>query len=191
MSTIDQLRKDEEQRRMANVEVGYLDPRNLEGVTIPANISILQREIPDFDVPVYTTSDYATMKVSQLAAHLKTLKGLKDEVKALHTAIQDEYEYLSINILPERMDDDGIETLTIKGVGRLQSAPDIRCNVPAANKEALQQWLIEAGFESMVNPDVNSSTLKAFVKECMANGSPYPQELLKVTPFTRASVIKS
>ena len=188
------LREIEEQKqRGINVEINYLDPRKLDGMVISAGVELDRptRELPDFNVALHTAQEYDNMKVFQLATHLRALKNLKDEIKALHTAVNDEYEFLSVNILPERMDDEGIETLKIKDVGRLQSASDIRCNVPAANREALQEWLIDAGFESMVRPDVNSSTLKAFVKECMANGNPYPQELIKVTPFTRASVVKS
>lgn len=188
------LREIEEQKqRGINVEINYLDPRKLDGMVISAGVELDRptRELPDFNVALHTAQEYDNMKVFQLATHLRALKNLKDEIKALHTAVQDEYEFLSVNILPERMDDEGIETLKIKDVGRLQSASDIRCNVPAANREALQEWLIDAGFESMVKPDINSSTLKAFVKECIANGKPYPEELLKVTPFTRASVVKS
>lgn len=188
------LRDAEEQKqRGINVEINHLDLRRLDGMVISAGVEPTRptRELPDFNVALYTAQEYDNMKVFQLATHLRALKNLKDEIKALHTAVQDEYEFLSVNILPERMDDEGIETLKIKDVGRLQSASDIRCNVPAANREALQEWLIDAGFESMVRPDVNSSTLKAFVKECIANGKPYPEELLKVTPFTRASVVKS
>lgn len=194
------LREIEEQKQRAaeyqplvDIQRGDINFRALDGMMISAGVEADRptRELPDFNVALYTTQEYDNMKVFQLATHLRALKNLKDEIKALHTAVQDEYEFLSVNILPERMDDEGIETLKIKDVGRLQSASDIRCNVPAANREALQEWLIDAGFESMVRPDVNSSTLKAFVKECIANGKPYPEELLKVTPFTRASVVKS
>lgn len=205
------LREIEEQKqRGVNVEINYLDPHGLDGMAIsagvesdysdlrkiiantpPIDLNRPTRELPNFNVAMYTVEEYESMKVYQLATHLRKLKNLKDEIKALHTAVQNEYEFLSVNVLPERMDDEGIETLKIKDVGRLQSASDIRCNVPAANREALQEWLIEAGFESMVRPDVNSSTLKAFVKECIANGNPYPQELIKVTPFTRATIVKS
>lgn len=184
---------EERKQRGINVEINYLDPRKLDGMVISAGVEPTRptRELPDFDVPLLGGSDYDNMKVFQLASHLRDLKSLKDEVKALHTAIGDEYDFLSTNVLPERMEDEGIETLKIKDVGRLQSASDIRCNVPAANREALQEWLIEAGFDSMVKPDINSSTLKAFVKECIADGKPYPQDLLKVTPFTRATVVKA
>lgn len=175
----------------AGVEPDYSDLREIIANTQPIDLNRPTRELPNFNVAMYTVEEYDNMKVYQLATHLRALKNLKDEIKALHTAVQNEYEFLSVNILPERMDDEGIETLKIKDVGRLQSTSDIRCNVPAANREALQEWLIDAGFESMVRPDVNSSTLKAFVKECIASGKPYPEELLKVTPFTRASVVKS
>lgn len=149
------------------------------------------RDLPDFNVPVYMAQDYDGMKVHQLAAHLSSLKVLKDAVKALHTTIQGEYDHLSINVLPERMEDDEIETLKVKNVGRLQSRPDIYCSVPSANREAVQEWLISQGFGSMVEPTVNSSTLKAFIKDCIAGGKPYPADLIKVTPYVRANVVKA
>ena len=188
------LREIEEQKqRGVNVEINYLDPRKLDGVMISAGVEPARptRELPNFDIALHTSQDYDDMKVFQLASHLRDLKILKDEIKALHTAVNGEYDFLSVNVLPERMEDEGIETLKIKDVGRLQSAPDIRCNLPAANREAMQEWLTDKGFGAMVTPGINSSTLKAFVKDCIANGNPYPEDLLKVTPFTRATVVNS
>lgn len=175
----------------AGVEPDYSDLRDIIANTQPIDLNRPQRELPNFNVAMYSAQEYENMKVAQLAAHLRRLKNLKDEIKTLQSAVNSEYDFLSINVLPERMEDEGIETLKIKDVGRLQASADIRCNLPAGNREAMQEWLIKAGYESMVKPEINSSTLKAFVKECIANGNPYPADLLKVTPFIRASVVKS
>lgn len=178
--------------RIAGISVGYLDPRDLDGVLISSNVTDTSaRPSINSALPMYTKDDYADLKVKDLAKHLKELKELKSDVKAIHTALTDEIEYLSDHILPERMEDEGIETQQIKDVGRLQSIDDIRCNVLSENREALHQWLRDNGYGSMVNPDVNSSTLKAFIKDCIANGIEYPTDLVNISPYTRATVVKS
>ncbi len=140
---------------------------------------------------VYSGDEYEQMSVSELAATLKNIKIRLEEATALKSQLQKSYDFLSIDILPERMDEDGIETLKIKDVGRLQMSSDIRCAVPAANREAVKEWLIEHGHESMVSETINSSTLKAFTREMMREGKEWPEKLLKVTPYSRASVVKA
>lgn len=135
--------------------------------------------------------DMQQMSVMELAAYLRDLKDTIDEIKQVQSSMQKMYDFVSIAVLPERMDEEGIETVKVSGVGRLQLRSDIRCSTPAHNKEALHEWLRENGYESMIRPDVNSSTLKAFVKDCMKNGEPFPEELLTVHPYTRATVVKA
>src|SRR5690606_39367494 len=53
-----------------------------------------------------------------------------------------------------------------------------------------QQWLRDNGHESLVQETVNSSTFKAFIKERMKEGKEYPKDLIKVNPFSRATVVK-
>jgi hypothetical protein len=134
---------------------------------------------------------YEAMTVVQLAAELKRLKTELDAFGATKTAYQKGYDYLSISILPERMDEEGIGTMKVTGVGRLQVASDIRCSVPAANKEAVQKWLKDHGHGSMISPTTNASTLKAFVREMMKEEKEWPEELLKVEAYSRATVVKA
>lgn len=179
-------------RDAAGISIGYLDPRDLDGMVMTAGIkSHLARANITSDLPVYGKQDYAELKISQLAAHLKGLKDHHAELKDHLSNLKDEIEYLSDNILPDRMEDEDIETLRIKNVGRLQSSSDIRCSVLAANREDLQEWLRTNGFDSMVKPDVNSSTLKAFIKDCIREGNPYPSDLVNVSPYVRATVVKA
>ena len=177
--------------------VAMFEPNfSTDGVAITAGVeedkpTQLARANVTSDLPIYTAEGYAAMKTKDLAAHLKDLKELKDEVKAQQAALTNEIEFLSDRILPERMEDEGIETLRIKDVGRLQSADGIRVQVLAENREALQEWLNENGFDSLVKPSVNSSTLKAFISDCIRNGDEYPTDLVRVEPYTRATVVKA
>ncbi len=140
---------------------------------------------------VATMADhYDSMSVPLLAGELKRLKTNLDAFGAVKTGYQKAYDYLSISVLPERMDEDNIGTMKVTGVGRLQVASDIRCSVPAANKEAVQKWLKDHGHGSMISLTTNASTLKAFVREMMKEEKEWPEELLKVEAYSRATVVK-
>lgn len=139
----------------------------------------------------YEADEFESMSVPELAAALKALRERLDQVGAIKTEIQKAYDFLSIDVLPERMDEEGIQTLKIKDVGRLQASSDIRCTVPAKNKQAVQDWLEEHGHGSMISATVNASTLKAFVKEMMKEGKEWPEELLTVHLYSRATVVKA
>lgn len=135
--------------------------------------------------------NYDSMPVPLLAAELKRLREELDKFDAIKKEYQVAYDFLSISVLPERMEEEMIETLKVAGVGRLQSRSDIRCAVPAQNREAVKTWLVDNGHGSMIAETINSSTLKAFVREMMKEGKEWPEDLLSVTPYTRATVVKA
>lgn len=127
--------------------------------------------------------------IQELAAGLKKIKGSVEGLGKQKTELQKIYDYLSIEVIPDRMDEEDVTSMKITGVGRLQTRGDIRCTVPAKNKEALQQWLIDHNHGSMIAPTVNASSLKAFVREMMKEGKEYPEDLLKIHLYSRASVV--
>lgn len=139
----------------------------------------------------YDQDEYDEMSVPDLASTLVELKKNLDKAGELKTALQKAYDFLSINVLPERMDEEKIQTLKIKDLGRLQAKSDIRCNVLAGNRDDLKKWLVDHGHGSMIAESINASTLKAFVKEQMKedNGE-YPEELVNVEVYSRATVVK-
>lgn len=145
-----------------------------------------------FEMPkVYETEEYESMSLIDLAIQLKTLKNALEEVGDLKTAVQKAYDHLSMSIVPDRMDEEGIETTKFAGVGRLQCSSDLRCSVKAKNREPLKNWLIEHGHGALVSETINSSTLKAFVREQMKENKEIPTDLLDLSPFTKASVVKA
>lgn len=139
----------------------------------------------------YSRDEFDEMSVSELAAALRGLKNRLEEITALKSKIQKAHDFLSIDVLPDRMDEEGIQTLKIKDVGRLQMSSDIRCAVPAANRDDVKDWLNNNGHGSMVSETINASTLKAFVREMMKENKEWPSHLLKVTPYSRATVVKA
>lgn len=128
--------------------------------------------------------------LQDLAAWMKAVKTEADIVGSDKTMLQKKYDFLSISVIPELMDESGIQTMKITDVGRLQVASDINCSVPAANKDLVRDWLVTNGHESLVQETINSSTFKAFIKERMKEQKEYPATLIKVTPYSRATIVK-
>jgi Tfp pilus assembly protein PilN len=138
------------------------------------------------------SDQYEGLSLADLATTLRDMKHDLDRAAKEKTEIQKEYDFLSMTILPDRMEEERVSTMKIPGVGRLQAKADIRISVLAQNRDALQTWLKEMGHASMVAPTVNASTLKAFIKEQMKEEhGVWPQSLVKVDPFTKASVVKA
>lgn len=127
----------------------------------------------------------------ELATLMSSIKADLEAAAVIKTGIQKQFDYLAFGLIPEMMDDEGIETLKITDVGRLQVTSDIRCACPAGNREKLAEWLRDHKHGALVQGTVNSSSLKAFVKEMIKEDGEYPKELLKIEAFSRASVVKA
>jgi len=135
--------------------------------------------------------DFNNMTLKQLGLFQKVLREKLDEFSSNKSNLQKKFDFLTITIVPERMDEEGIDSIKLTDIGRLQTQADLRCSVPAKNKEALNEWLVENGHESMITTTINSSTLKAFVREQIREGKPWPQEILKVEPYSRSTIVKA
>lgn len=146
------------------------------------------------DYSQYTDVDheeYETMSLRDMAAFLKELKKALEEVKEMQSQIQVQHDFLSQNVIPDKMDDEGVNTVNYDGIGRLQCAADIRCSVLKKDRKALHSWLSANGHGSLISEGVNSSTLKAFVKERMKEEKEIPKDILQITPYSKASVVKA
>lgn len=104
--------------------------------------------------------------------------------------LQAQHDNLRLNIIPQKMDEDGMTSINIKGVGRLGVALDAYVTVLAENREAFYGWLRESGNGGLIQPYAQPSTVKAFCKEQVKLGEELPEDLVSVEPFFRASVTK-
>lgn len=121
---------------------------------------------------------------------------LKEAIaERLKTPLEEAYNTLRFNVVPQLMEDEDIVTLTVEDVGRVNVSDDLRLQV--ADKEGLQKWLIDNNFEDLIVSSVNAQTLTAFfrkrIKEGMSqDGKQLPSEkIVVVTPFVRAALTRS
>lgn len=129
-------------------------------------------------------------RLTLMAKRMRQLTEFDEAIKQVTKVLNDEYDQLKLKGLPDLMSELDMRTFTVEGAGRVQLAGDVYANIPADKKEEAFKWLKENRYESLVQETVNSSTLKAWAKEGMTSGRDIPEELFKVTPFTRASLVK-
>lgn len=134
--------------------------------------------------------DYSQMDLESLATEFKRLQLKLKEAGDVKTGIQKQFDYLRKAALPAKMEEMGIESAKIKGVGRIGIRPELYASILADNREAAYEWLREHGHGDIINPTVNSSTFKAFCKEAMKQGEELPDELFKITPYDMATLTK-
>lgn len=114
----------------------------------------------------------------------KIRKEAADEAKKQADA---EFDVLRIERVPSAMEDAGIENVRMDGIGRVSLTGDMWVKV--ADKTGFFGWLKKHKLGDLIVPQVNGSTLKAFVKDRIKAGKEVPDSL-KVTAFTRASITK-
>jgi hypothetical protein len=134
---------------------------------------------------------HAGLTLQEMSAEMKTTGEAIDYLDGLLKYLNAEYDTLRLKLIPDKMDAENIESpFTVTGIGRVVLTADAYITVKPGQAEQLHTWLNERNLGDLIKGTVNPSTLKAFVKGCLQNNKPWPQEIVNVTPFTRASITK-
>lgn len=136
-------------------------------------------------------SEHDGKSAVELVRSMHDLQKRKEALEDQLTTINKEFDFLRITKIPARMQDEGIERLSVAGVGRVSLTADMHVSVKAGQKEHFFDWLRDNGRTDLIQENVNPSTLKAAVKKMFASGEEIPESLLNVSPFTRASITKA
>lgn len=98
------------------------------------------------------------------------------------------FDVLRFEAIPAEMDRMNIDRITYAGIGRVSLTPDVQVSVK--DKPGFFSWLKKNKLGDLIQPTVNSSTLKSWLKGRIKDGKKYPLECLNVNPVTRASITK-
>jgi hypothetical protein len=133
---------------------------------------------------------YKVSGAMDLIIGMDNLRQIKDKLEMALKTVNKEYDYIRINRLPEQMDEESIDGIRVDGIGRVSLTGDMYVSCSADNREWLKEFLTDIGKGSLITSTVNSSSLKAVVKDMMKKGEEIPEGMLNITPFTRASITK-
>ena len=137
-----------------------------------------------------TTLPTAASGYKELAEFIQAQKiGIKVKETGLK-ALKADLQLIQEEVLPAKMEADGMTSIAVKGIGRLTVAPQFRASVKATHKHLMQEWLKEHGFIELVQETINSSTLKAWVKEQMEAGNDVPTDYLNLHSFDTVTLTK-
>lgn len=166
---------------------------NLEAILATAEAALVQLESMEPEalrlssgVLADATDPLDAVSTVHVMAALKTLYERTDEVKK---AVGKAYDHVRVLVLPTKMDAEGIDGMTVAGIGRVSITGDIHTSM--VDREAAFLWLEENGHGDVIQETVNASTLKALLRKRLREGQEIPETLFKVSPFDRASITKA
>lgn len=131
---------------------------------------------------------------SQEAIRLQSaIKGFaEDMAKRVKNPAEALYNRLRFITVPTFMENEGIETIGVEGVGRVHLEDDI--SIKVEDQEALADWLTNNGLEDLIKETVNAQTLAASMRARMKENSERvanmkgvnidPKDLLAMPPVT-------
>lgn len=130
------------------------------------------------------------MALPDLAKELVKAKSVLESIKADEKKAQSYVDYIAKELLPDRMDQEGISSVKFEGIGRLQKSAQIQCSVRKDDKNSLHEFLREHGYGDMISETVHPSTLKAWAKELITDGIEVPEQV-NVHHYQVATVVKA
>lgn len=142
----------------------------------------------DYEEKKVMIDTFKKMSTPDLVKEMVLTKGRLETIKESQSRLQEIFDTLRLMVLPEKMDEEGISTITVAGVGRATLQSDIYFSIPATTKDDAYQWLRDNGHGDIIQETVNSSTGKSWAKEMLKGGKILPENLFKVSPFSRAQV---
>lgn len=167
--------------------------QNVEQTAAPADNSVLAR-IATITAQLRSVCDLYSVEAvgdKMRAADIKTLamvhqnlNDLTDEIDEARKVLSKTYDWLRHSLMIDKMDDAGLESFSVAGVGRVYIQSSLNASIRAGAKEGAYEWLGDHGHGDLIQETVNSSSLKALAKAKIQDNDPLPEELFNVSPKT-------
>ena len=125
--------------------------------------------------------------VRQLVVQLRELTDEKEKLEAQLKAVNKKREHVRTKLLPEALENAGLEKVSVEDVGSVNVSTKVYASVLAADRERLHEWLKDEGHGAMVKESVHHNTLSAFAEEQTAAGTALP-DFVKVTFIPTANL---
>jgi hypothetical protein len=133
---------------------------------------------------------YDKMTAVDLIRAMAALRIKKDAHEEAGKIITAEFDFLRNVKIPQVFEAQGLQIVKVEGVGRCNLTGDLQATIPSDQKDAAYTWLRDNGRGDLIQPIVNSSTLKAMIKGMMQGGEDVP-DCFRVHVFSRASITKA
>lgn len=156
---------------------------------VTAAIAVLRQYLEERSALLVLNGDSCSITSAVEAVHLMdAIWRFKEELQTVKSPAEAAYDTLRFTVVPKLMDTEGIPSVTVAGVGRVNLQDDVQVKVTDQGK--LRDWLVENEFEDMIKPTVNAATLSAFVRRRLKEALDLP-EAIDVKPIVRAVITRA
>lgn len=132
-------------------------------------------------------SAYTGDTLNNMIHKMGALRAKKDKLEDELKGVNAEYDLLRLELIPTKMEQEGVERIVVAGVGRVSLTGDLYVKV--SDQEQFHHWLHDRNLGDLIKETVAPSTLKAFVKGRIKDSKELPP-MLDIKPFTRAAITK-
>ncbi len=153
-------------------------PKNAYGLTIsPQKAEEAIAVLAQYVLERAKMVEDGKLKTVQEAVRMQgSIDRFKDEVAdRVKSPAEALYNRLRFTTVPNLMDDEGIETIGVEGVGRVHLEDDI--SVKVESKEGLNEWLTANGLEDLIKETVNAQTLAASMRQRIKDNAKRVKEM--------------
>lgn len=130
-------------------------------------------------------------KIQEVAEEYMAAKEDLENLKLHQSQAQKRFDEVRKIKLPALMEEMGIDNVKITGIGRISIRQEAYAGMNKDHKVEAYEWLEANGHGDLIQPTVNGSTLKAFLKEQVKKGEIIPDDLFNFTPFEMAIITKA
>ncbi len=149
----------------------------------------------DDDKKLQIESALEGVNYDELVGAMLSAQNHHAEMKAASARAWDEVCLIARQIIPNRMDADNIQNITVilpdGSKKQLLIMDQVSVKTPPEKKLELWEWLREHNAAEIITETVNSSTLAAYVRQQMKAGDPYPNDICEVSAYATASLRKA
>jgi len=114
-------------------------------------------------------------EIIEAAKHLRALKDKKAELEEALKEVNKEKERLETKTLPDMMEAQEIDKMTIDGVGTLYTQAGVYAYIYASDRDMAFDWFKRHGHEDIVKEQIHFKTLTSWVKDQMSQGQEVPE----------------
>ena len=137
-----------------------------------------------------TYKDLDNYSIDELAAIQSKLKKDIDNIKIAESALVKFYEVIRKDKLPQLMDNQDINGVSINNVGRVSIIDDCYASIKSNKKSEAFEWLDDHGHADMITRNVHPSSLKALMKSKIKDGEEIPKDIFSVHEFKYSKITK-
>ena len=141
-------------------------------------------------------NDFESMDFKALGESMVSLKTTIRDLEYEVSRVKEVYAILSLTVVPAKLDEAGVQHITLKDIGRLGQKLDYHVNVKVGKREEWFKYLEDNGAGDLIKPGIHAGTQKAYVKEQLkkateeGRGNPFPEDVVQAEPFYTANVTK-